>query len=260
MTETICENENVVIISSQAALPFDEKIAQRKTIVFETLVDPAVIKISAENLKTELFLKYGFLKPALHEVQLTSLEKYYEPFIVICGKYSIDYYRKHKWALNVENSVTEVAFPFQRIEAKTTPDAFGKFRKTATIEGEERVQTENKASLTLNQSGKDIPLKDLPSAPSEKNPEETLAKYCVKQIPSNMDLSILRTRIFNRPTDVSWIANENFEVNERLAIYAPRFRASYKRIKTGEERIAEFDGLTGRLIRVTDSRVIQASI
>jgi hypothetical protein len=260
LTETICDNENVVIISSQATLPFDEKIAQRKTIVFETLVDPAVIKISAENLKTELFLKYGFLKPAIHEVQLTSVEKYYEPFIVINGKYLIDYYRKRKWELNVENSVTEVVFPFQRIEAKTTPDSLGKLRKTITLEGEERVQTENKASLTLNQSGKDIPLKDLPSAPSEKNPEETLAKYGVKQIPPNMDLSILRTRIFKRPTDVSWIANENFEVNERLVIYAPRFRASFKHTKTGKEQIAELDGLTGKLIRIADSRVNQASI
>ena len=69
-----------------------------------------------------------------------------------------------------------------------------------------------------------------------------------------MELSILRTRIFNRPEDVSLIASETFQVTERLVIYIPpRFRAAYKHTRTGKERTAEFDGVTGKLVQTSNS-------
>ena len=260
MTETVFDDENTIVTSSKAKLPFEEEIATRKTIVYETLVDPSVIKIAAENLKNQLFSKYGILKATIDEVRVVSIEKYYEPFIRITGKYAIDYYRKRTWAFNVENNVSEVTFPFARIEAKTTNKGLGKTQKIITLEGEERVKTTAEADLTLSESGKDIPLKNLPTAASEKNPEEALAKTGAKQVPSSLDLSLLRTRIFNRPADVNWIANETFQVTERLAIYVPRFRAVFKHAKTGKERTVEFDGLTGKLIHTCDSRTTQTSI
>jgi len=260
LTEQVFDDgDNTFLISSEPTLPFDEKIPSRKIIVYETLVDPAVIKIAAENLKSQLFVKYGFLKPAINEITVASIEKYYQPYLMISGKYSIDYYRKRIWNIPVENNVAEVVFPFTRIEAKTAPDASGKIVKTVLLQGEERVKNQTEASLTLNEAGKDISLKDLPSAPSEKNPEEILTKTGTKQVPPDLELSILRMRIFSRPADVSWIANETFHVTERLVIYTPRFRVTCKHIKTGKERAAEFDGVTGKLIHTGDSRITTAS-
>jgi hypothetical protein len=105
VTETV-QAENTVVISPEAKSTFQEKIVERKTIVYETLVDPAVIKIAAENLKDQLFTKYGFLRPAPDEVTLVSIEKSYEPFIVITGKYAIDYYRKRTVAFAVDDAVS----------------------------------------------------------------------------------------------------------------------------------------------------------
>jgi len=263
MTEvgSICdENENAIVISSEPKLPFDEKIVTRKTIVYETLVDPAVIKIAGENLKDQMFAKYGFFKTAPNEVSITSIEKFYEPFIMITGKYSIDYYRKHTWTVKVENGVFEVTFPFAVYKTRELADSFGKIYTVAALEGEERLLTEFKASLALDESGKDISLKWLPSVPSEKNPQEIMAKFHIKEIPPNLDLSILRTRIQKRPADISWVANENFEVTERLVVYTPRFRVQFKHAKTGKQRVAEFDGVTGKLIHLRDSRVTRSSI
>lgn len=263
MTEVgnICdENENAIVISSEAKLPFEEKIVPRKTIVYETLVDPAVIKIAGENLKDELFTKYGIFKANPNEVNITNIEKFYEPYITIAGKYSIDYYRKNAWNLKVENGVSEVTFPFAVYKTKQVLDSLGKLRTAATIEGEERLLKEIQASLGLDQSGKDVSLKWLPSAPSEKNPEEIMENFHIKAIPPNFDLSILRTRIQKRPANISWIANENFEVAERLVVYTPRFRVQFKHARTGKERVAEFDGVTGKLIRLRDSRVVQSSV
>ena len=50
ITYTETENDNSIIISSKAKHPLGEKIATRKTIVYETIVDPAVIKVAGENL------------------------------------------------------------------------------------------------------------------------------------------------------------------------------------------------------------------
>jgi hypothetical protein len=102
-------------------------------------------------------------------------------------------------------------------------------------------------------SGKEVSLKQLPSAPSEKKPEKIVKKLGEKQVPPEFDLDILRSRIQKRPADVSWIQSESFEVTERVVIYTPRFRALYKNSRTGKERAAEFDGVTGKLVRVGDS-------
>jgi hypothetical protein len=257
----VCDEvESVAVISSEATLPFSEKIVGRKTIVYETLVDPAVVRIAAENLKYKLFVRYGFFKPLISDVSVVCIEKFYKPFIKVSGRYSIDYFRKRVLTINAENSVSEVVFPFACFKTRRVADSFGKMRNAVVLEAEEHLKSEAKASLVLDESGRDVSLMQLPTAPSEKNPEKVLSKFGVKEVPRDLELSIVRTRIQKRPVDISWIANEIFEVDERLVVYAPRFRVLFKHVKSGKERVAEFDGVTGKLVCTCDSRVRQASI
>src|SRR3989337_3703989 len=109
MTETIGP-ENPIVIFPEEKATLQEKIVERKTIVYETLVDPAVIRIAAENLKDQLFTKYIFLRPPPEEVILVTIEKTYEPFVMITGKYNIDYYRKQPYTFKVENEASESVF------------------------------------------------------------------------------------------------------------------------------------------------------
>ncbi len=257
--ETVQEEKIVISSTPEPKSPFEEKIASRKTIVYETLVHPAVIKIAADNLKDQLFAKYGFLKAKPEEVTIASIDVYYEPYIVISGKYSIDYFRKHVWTLKVADEVSEVTLCLEKFKPTQVPDSSGKAYMGIKLEGEERVKNEIKASLALDKSGRDVSLKELPSAPSERNPEEVLAKSGTKEVPADFDLSVLRTRIFKRPSELSWIVNELFEVNERTVIYAPRFRAVFKNVNTGKEKTAVFDGVTGKLIQKADTQTTQAS-
>jgi len=249
VTEALC-TENPIIISPEAKSTLQERIVERKTIVYETLVDLAVVKIAAENLKDQLFTKYGFLRPAAEEVILISVEKTYEPFIMITGKYSIDYYRKRTFTFEVENTVSEVVFSFSRFSSKQITDSQGNTYRGIELSAEERLQSEAKATLALDASGGETSLKQLPSAPSEKNPEEIIAKLGEKQVPPEFELKALRNRIQQRPTDVNWIESETFEVTERLVIYTPRFQTVFRHAKTGREQAAEFDGVTGKLVRV----------
>jgi hypothetical protein len=247
LTETTCDEK--IVISAEPKQPFEERIVSRKTIVYETLVDPAVIKIAAENLKDQLFPKYGFFKTKPEEVNVVSVVKHYKPYIMVSGEYTVYYYRKRVCTIKVADDVSEVLIGIDKLKPKQVTDSLGNVYREIELRGEERVKKKAKASLVLDGFGRDVSLKELPSAPSERNPEEVLAKSCTKKVPPELDLSILRTRIFKRPADVSWIANELFEVNERVVIYVPIFKVVFRKVKTGQEKTFEFDGLTGKIIR-----------
>jgi hypothetical protein len=250
----VCSEKTVV--SAEVTLA-NERILERKTIVYETRVDPAVIKVAGEKLKDQLFTKFWFLRPKPEEVQLVSIEKYYEPYVMISGKYAIDYYRKCLYSVAVHKEVVEVILLNQKFQPEQWTGSSAKDYKMIRVEGEERLKNEVKASLILDRFGRDVTLEKLPSAPSEKNPKKILEQYGVEEVASNADLDFIRSKIVNRPKDINRLVNELFEVDERVVIYTPRFRVLYMNAKTGEERAVEFDGVTAERIwqsKCTSSR------
>jgi hypothetical protein len=226
-----------------------EKIVERKTIVYETRVDPAVIKLAGEKLKDQLFAKFGFLKPKPEEVQLISIDKYYEPYLMISGVYSIDYYRKCLYPISVDKQVLEVALLNQQLKPEQSNDPSVGDHNVIKLEGEERLVNEAKASVVLDRFGEDVTLEKLPSAPSEKNPKKILAAFGAEEIPENADVDMIRSRIFKRPKGINRTVDEVFEISERAVIYTPRFRVFYRNSKSNEEREIEFDGVTGERLQ-----------
>jgi len=233
--------------------PSRERIVDRKTIVYETLVDPTVIKVTGEKLKTQLFSRFGFFKPNRDDIQFVSINKYYEPYVVISGKYAIDYYRKSAYTVKLDKEVREVILLNQQFDPEQSIDSYGQSHKVIRLDGEERLMKEFNASLILDRSGEDVTLERLPSAPSERNPEKILTEFGAEEIPEDEDLNIIQSKILKRPNDISRIVNELFEVNERVVIYTPRYRLLYRNGGTGEERGMEFDGVTAKRIFVRTS-------
>jgi hypothetical protein len=82
-----------------------ENIIKRKTIVYETQMDPTVVRVNGERLKKQLFTQYGFFKPKSEDIQFVSMDKFYEPYVVISGRYVIDYFRKSNYSLKVDDGV-----------------------------------------------------------------------------------------------------------------------------------------------------------
>jgi hypothetical protein len=230
-----------------------EKIAERKTIVYRTLVDPTVARIAGEKLKNKLFVRFGFFKPKPEEIQLVSIDKYYEPYILVSAKYTIDYYRTCAYMINVEEKVREVTLLNQKFKPEETKDASLRGYKMIRLEGEENLLYEDKASIILNKSGREVPLEQLPSAPSEEQPEKMLAELGDKakklEIGPDADVDIIRSRIVKRPKDIKRIVHELFEVDERVLIYTPIYEILLINVKTGEEKAIEFDGVTSKRIR-----------
>lgn len=219
-------------------------IVPRKTVVYETLVDPTVIKISGEKIKKRLFTKLRFIKPKSAPIELFSMRKYYEPHIVVHARYFLDYYRMNDYTIPIDKEVTEVIVLKQKFYPKQA--AMGGSIK---IDSEERLLVEKKAFLMLDKNGREIDLETLPSAPSEKNTEETIKKYEIEELSPEADVDYVRKRLVKRPENISRIVTEIFEVSERVVIYAPRFELTYIDTSNYKKRTVEFDGVTSKRVK-----------
>jgi hypothetical protein len=240
LTET--EQTETVVISSEPSWK-KENIIKRKTIVYETQMDPTVVRVSGERLKKQLFTQYGFFKPKSEDIQFVSLEKFYEPYVVISGRYVIDYFRESNYILKVDDGVKEVVILNNKFVTQDSRNA-----KLIKLFGEERLVNETRCFQIVDKNGRDAPVVNLPSAPSEKNPEKAIEKYEIAELPENADVDLVRAKIAVRPENISRIVEEIFEINERTVIYAPRFKVIFKNTRTNEEKTLVIDGVSSKRI------------
>ena len=236
--------EYAAIAQEHKAIVCTDKIAPRKTLVYETLVDPTVIKVSGERIKRQLFIKYGIIKPKPVPIELFSMKKYYEPYIVVQARYFLDYYRLNEYNIPIDSEVTEVILLNQKFYPKQASSA-----GSIKLEAEERLVVEKKVFLMLDKNGQEVNLETLPSAPSEKNTEETIKKYVIEELPPDADIDFVRKRVVQRPENISRIVTEVFEVSERVVIYVPRFELTYINSSTFVKKTVEFDGVTSKRIK-----------
>ena len=233
--------------------PINEKIVERKTIIYTTVVDPTVVKVAGQKLKHKLFVRFGFLKPKPEEVEFVSIDKYYEPYLIISGQYSIEYFRKGVYLVNVDETVREVTLLNQKFRPEKAKESSAKGAKVIELEGEEDLLYEDKTSLVLDRSGREVPLERLPSAPSEEHPEKLLAELGDKarrlDVALDADVAVLRSKIVKRPKNIKRIIQELFEVDERALIYTPIYRVLFRNLKTGDVKALEFDGVTSERIQ-----------
>ena len=233
--------------------PIPEKIPERRVIVYKTCIDPTVIKLAVEKIKKELFVKMGFLKPKPEDIQRVSIDKYYEPYIFLDGKYSIDYYRKHSFTLQVDENTPEIVILGKKFKPKIMNDPEKGAYGVITLEAEKHFTHEKKANLILDKAGREFPFEQMPLAPSEEDPQKILAisPYSERieelQIVPDKGIEILRSKIVQRPTGVDRIATELFEVYERAEIYIPIYEITFQNAKTGEKKIVKMDGVTAKI-------------
>ena len=232
--------------------PVPEKIPERRVIVYKTCIDPTVIKLAVERMKKELFVKMGFLKPKPEDVQYVSIDKHYEPYIFLDGKYSIDYYRKHSFTLQVDGDTQEIVILGKKFKPKIVNDPEKGAYGVITLEAEKHFSHGKKAKLILDKAGQEVPFEQMPFAPSEEDPKKILDEYNQRieelQIAPDQEIEILRSRTVQRPTEVDRIATELFEVSERAVIYTPIYEITFQNAKTGEKKIVKMDGVTAKIL------------
>ena len=241
---------------SLTAIPqVPENIVQQKVIVYKSRVDPATLKQTAEEMKNELFIK-RFSKPKPEDIHVVSVDKHYEPYVLVDAKYRIDYYTKKVYTFEVTEKAKEIKILGETFKPQMVPipdSVPEQFRKVVSLEGNELSVYEDKTYFILDRSGREISPDQVPIAPSEDNPRKILKEFgknAEKVTISNRDvISLAKTKIINRPADVDTVEDEMFQVNEYAVIYNPVYRITFRNIKSKEEKTVSIDGVTAEIIK-----------
>ena len=232
--------------------PVSERITRRKVIVYKSRVDPTIVKLTAEKMKNKLFVKFGFSKPRPEEIRIVSVDKYYEPYILVDAKYSIDFYKKRVYTLDVGSETEEVKILGGTLKPETVVSPTGESRKVIKLEAEECSSYEDRAYIVLDKTGREIPTDQVPSAPSEDHPHKTLKESGKKtgkvKVSPQKGIEVVKARIVKRPPDVSRTENELFEITEHAVIYNPIYEITFRNVRTGEEKVVKIDGVTAKIV------------
>ena len=225
-----------------------QKVVDRKTAILKSRLDPEKARLIGEDQKTNLFLKFGFLKPRSDDISLVGFTKYYEPFIVIGGKYSIDYCKKHVFEIKADNQMQNVFLGGE--EFKFEPLSAGKPSRVLRLVGEEHSHYENETYFILDRLMREAKPEKVPLAPFEnemENLDNFDADFRKARISLEEEINFLRSKIVKRPSDADAIIREIFEITERLTIYNPIYELSFQNVKNAKEVTVLIDGITGKL-------------
>ena len=227
-----------------------EKIAERKIIVFKSRLELNEIRLTAEKMKTQLFTKFMFLKRKPEEIRIVSIDKYYEPYIVVDGEYTVDYSKEWVHTIEVDETMQEVTLFGKTLRPEPLKNHPEKPCKVIELTGEGRFRYENKARIIFDKWWREVGFEQLPYVPFEEQPEKILNKFGKKfgnvEIPDEKETEILRSSIVQRPPDIAYIHEELFMVSERAVIYKPMYKITFQNIKTGEGATIIVDAVTGQ--------------
>jgi len=242
-------NRDISQVASVSEVAASGRIAERRVIVYKTLVDESVVKLIAEKFKSKLFARLDLPEPEPREVLCVSVEKFYEPFLVVVAKYVIDYYRKRDVSFGVDEEVQEVVVGEQIFKPQSKgKEVLGEEVRLPILE---RIVKKRKVYMVFDRFGDEFDLERLPVASSEEKPESILEEFREKvetlEVPPDMELETIRCRIVEKAVDAEKIVWQSFEVSDRVVIYVPCFKVAFKNIKTGEVESVKIDGVTGTI-------------
>ncbi len=235
--------------------PIPEKISKRKVIVYKSRVDPTIVKLTAEKMKHKLFTKSGFSKRRPEEIRVVSVDKYYEPYILIDANYSIKYFKKRVYTLDVDPETEEVKISGEsykpEIDTSFSGEA-GASRKVLRLEAEMWSSYQDKAYLVLDREGREISPDQVPAAPSEDYPEKILKEFSKKtgivQGSPQKEIELVKARIVKRPSDITKVEEEVFHISEHAVIYSPIYEITFRNVGTNEEKLIKIDGVTAKIV------------
>lgn len=227
-----------------------EQIAELKTIVYKSHIDQKVVRIIADKMKTDLFRKLVFKKPKPEEVQIISIDKYFEPYVIVEGEYFIEYSKKWSQNVQVHETMLELTCYGERIKPLSLKDTLGTSCKIVKLIGEGRYRFESKTHLIFDSKWREVGLEKLPLVPFEDQPEKILrmtGQDCENNTMAiGKEIEILRSRIVCKPENILCVHDELFKVSDRALIYKPMYKVTVKNLKTKKEIAIIIDAITGK--------------
>jgi len=235
-------------LSKNITIP--EEIVKRKIIVYKPRIDIKTVRATAEKMKTQLFRKFVFMKPKPEEVQLVSINRYFEPYVVVDGEYSIDYSKNWVHNIQVDDTMQDLTLFGEKVRPKTLRGNLQIPCKILQLTGEGRFKLEAKAHIIFDKQWLEVGLEQLPLVPFEEQPEKILSnvdqEFGNAEMAAEKEVEILKSRIVRRPSEILCIHNELFKVSERAVIYKPMYKVTVRNVKTKKETTMIIDAITGK--------------
>lgn len=229
-------------------------MTRRKKIVLKARYDQTVIKIVAEKLKENVFPRKGFHKPKPIDIELISLEKYYEQYFIIEGKYSLEHCKSLSYCLDVEKGAHEVFLLNETLTPETSNlDQTGDF-STIKVNGVARFRYENEARCIIDKNCIEIESKELDDILKGEIKKEKLNKPGLRKklpqlkISPEDEINLLRAKLVNRPENTGEVIKEKFDINERNLIYLPLYELIFRNRKTEKEAVVRINGINGKIV------------
>jgi hypothetical protein len=226
-----------------------QNIVEKKTLILNSRLDYRSVCSWGEALKTSFFVRLGVIKPRRDDISLVAAGKYYEPYLVLGGKYSIDYCRRHVYAFGVSDQTQKICFGEEIFKSETLSSE--KLSKIIKIAGEERSHYQNETYIIFDRMMKEVSPREFPLAPFESQLEDS-AKLDLDlrklKISLDTEITLLRSRLVKRPLDAAKVIRETFEINQRLVVFRPVYELAFQNTKNGEAVTASIDGITGEIL------------
>jgi hypothetical protein len=203
-------------------------------------------------MKYKLFSKFSFSKNKSEEIRVVSVDKYYEPYVLIDAQYNVKYFKNKVYTLGVDSETEQVKISGESYSPEIVNDPSGESQKVITLEAEMWSSYKDKAYLVFDKEGHEIPPNQVPAAPSEDHPEKILKEFNKKSgvvlSSPQKEIDLIKTKLVKRPSDIVKIEDELFQVSEHAVIYSPIYEITFRNVRTGEEKLVKIDGVTAKII------------
>lgn len=233
------------------AVIIPETIIPRKVVVFKPSVEIKVVRNIASKAKDRFFKKHLFMKSKPEETKIDTIDKYFDKYVVIDGKYSIKYSKKWSHSLTVDEEMQKLKIGNKNFEPKKFQNHLELDHKTLMLTGIGHLYKESRLRLIFDSKWNRVGIEQLPYLSFEEDPQDIL-DHTHKQLTNEnstekKEVEMLKSKIFKRPNDILKIYDEAFEVTERAIVFKPMYKVSVSHIKTKKKVTFFIDGSNGKI-------------
>lgn len=236
-----------------------EKIVQRKIIFFKPAFDSKSIRNLAEKAKNQMFTKFFVFKTNPEESIINTIDKFFEPYIVIDGHYVIEYSMDWNHSIKVNEEMQKLKISNKNFEPKLFKKDNELPYKILELEGTGRFFHEERKRIVFDQQWNKVRLDILPYLPFEEETHEILNETHNKQLLHDLkaekEVEILKSIIFKRPQETKKIHHELFSVTERALVFKPMYKITATHTKTKKEVSFQIDGVNGKIVSTKSEKI-----
>lgn len=226
-----------------------QKIVDRKIVILKPRLDSANAKLLGENNKTNFFPKHKFLKPQSADISIVGFSIYFEPLILVGGRYSINYCKRQELKIECGQQAQKIFVGGE--ELKLEPSDLEAHSRIIAFPAEEHYQYTNETYFVLDRFMRELTPERIHLAPFECDQEnEKIPNIDSRKVTISLEeeIAFLRHKIVKRPSDADVLIKEIFEINERMTIYTPMYELVFQNAKTAKTVTIIIDAIAGNII------------